>query len=404
MTASWPKAKWLRQLRSPLVIALLLSLALHLYLWLMSVLVQAALKNGWLPPWLERAVRPIAAQLNPTPSAPAPSAPAESWQEIPLQFVEVDPAAVSEDAPENTALFSTANTRAANPNPTATDQAKPRIDGQRDDSLKTFDTLTPVEKPQPAAPKEVAPEPEEVAATPPLETPPPVTPVPQVVQQPTPPAVPQEQPQEKLPLIVEAPKEPPKPLPAPGETLLAKADPKARPADPVKPSELNPPKVPTQTAPPTESTPQAQTPPVKRRPPKRLSEVMPTKGAMVGEKMRQEGGVSRMALESSLDVKASPLGDYHYRMVLAVQQRWYRLLEERRFAMERIGKVVITFDLHSDGTVTSLATKNSDVGETLALLCELSVMQPAPFGRWPPEIRRIIGGDVIPVTFTFNYY
>lgn len=404
MTATWPKAAWLRRLRSPLVIALLLSLALHLYVWLMSVLIQAALKNGWLPPWLDRAVRPIAAQLNPTPNTPTPAPPAESWQEIPLQFVEVDPASVTEEAPENTALFSTANTRAANPNPTTTDQAKPRIDGNRDDTLKTFDTLRPVEKPQPATPKDAVAEAEETAAATPPEPEVVQPPVPQTLPPPVPLVKTEVKPLDKPKELTLTPPEPVQPQPTPGETLLAKANPQARPTDPVKPTELNPPKVPTQTAPPTESAPQAQTPPVKRRPPKRLSEVMPTKGAMVGEKMRQEGGVSRMALESSLDVKASPLGDYHYRMVLAVQQRWYRLLEERRFAMERIGKVVITFDLHSDGTVTSLATKNSDVGETLALLCELSVMQPAPFGRWPPEIRRIIGGDVIPVTFTFNYY
>ena len=111
-----------------------------------------------------------------------------------------------------------------------------------------------------------------------------------------------------------------------------------------------------------------------------------------------------MAVESSLDVKASPLGDYHYRMVLAVQQQWYRLLEERHYALDRIGKVEIKFELHSDGTITNLATENSDVGEVLSFLCELSVMQPAPFGRWPPDVRRVIGGDKIPVTFTFNYY
>ncbi|MBL9174765.1 MAG: hypothetical protein JNL10_14605 [Verrucomicrobiales bacterium] len=137
---------------------------------------------------------------------------------------------------------------------------------------------------------------------------------------------------------------------------------------------------------------------------KTLAEARASKGAVVGERMKQEGGVTRQALQSSLNVKASPLGDYNYRMVLAVQDQWYRLLEERKFALERQGQVVITFDLHADGTVTSVNTKDSNVGEVLSFLCELSVMQPAPFGRWPPEVRRLIGGDTVPVTFTFNYY
>ena len=37
MTATWPNAKWFRKLRSLLVIALLLSLALHLHVWLTSI-------------------------------------------------------------------------------------------------------------------------------------------------------------------------------------------------------------------------------------------------------------------------------------------------------------------------------------------------------------------------------
>ncbi|HAB16222.1 MAG TPA: hypothetical protein PLX89_09425 [Verrucomicrobiota bacterium] len=349
------------------MIALLVSLLLHLYVWLMLVLVQAALENGWLPPWVRNAVQPLAALTSSTTNAPVK--PPEVWNEIPLQFVEVDPAAVTDDAAENAPFFSTANTRAANPNPPEKDQGKPRVDGWREDVLKTFDTPRPLEKPQPAQPKvtEVTPaEPDDLTSKP------------QPIVEPVVP------PLHVRPAV-------PVQLPAPGQTLLAKADPKATSPTP-----------PDAKSPEANSTPSPPTP--KRRPPKRLSEVMPTKGALVGERMKQDGGVQRMAVESSLDVKASPLGDYHYRMVLAVQEQWYRLLEERRFALERIGKVTVTFDLHSDGTITEVATKDSNVGEVLSFLCELSVMQPAPFGRWPAEIRRLIGGDVIPVTFTFNYY
>ena len=369
MTQVWSPSKWFRQFKSPLGIALLVSLLLHLYVWLMAVLVQAALQNGWLPRWLEKAVQPVAANILPvlkTNGTNTPVKPPESWQEIPLQFVEIDPATTSEDAPEQTPYFSTANTRAANPNPTPSQQSRPRVDGTRQNALKTFDTPRPAEKAVPQQAKAS-------------------------------PTAPEEAQQRKAQEAREAQTKVEAPSVAPGETLQAKATPQTTQLE--KPS--NQPPQPAQEAQQAQ-TEQTATP--KRRSPKRLSEVMPIRGSVVGEKMKQEGGVNRMAVESSLDVKSSPLGDYHYRMVIAVQQQWYRLLEERRYALERIGKVVISFDLHSDGTVSGLTTKNSDVGEVLSFLCELSVLQPAPFGRWPPEIRRTIGGDVIPVTFTFNYY
>ncbi len=346
------------------MIALLLSLFLHVYVWLMAVLLQSALKNGWLPPWLQKAVQPVSALLVPSSSTNTVVRPQESWDEIPLQFVEVDPSQVSEEAPDNSPFFSTANTRAANPNPPKVDTGKPRIDGWREDSIKTFDTPRPAEKPVPVPPKVT-----EVAKEESTE----------------------KKAQEPKPKV-----EPVEAQPAqPGETLIAKANPKATPTPP--PTTPQPPQQAQEAQDAQPATPRKQFK-------KRLSEVIPTKGALVGERMKQEGGVTRPSIESSLDVKSSPLGDYHYRMVLLVQQQWYRLLEERLFARERLGKVVIKFDLHSDGTITGLETKNSDVGEVLSFLCELSVMQPAPFGRWPPDVRRLVGGDVIPVTFTFNYY
>ena len=372
MTTTWPIDRWWRSVRSPLGIALLLSLLLHGYVWLMAVLIEAALANGWIPKWMEPAVLPLVAKTVPSPTN-AP--PAEVWKEVPLQFVEVDPSTIS-DAPDDATFFSTANTRAANPEPKTSPQNKPRLDGKREDSLKTFDTAKPTQKAQPTPEAESPPDQEAVAERR-------ATPTPKPAEQ-------EPKPVEKTP-----PREEVQPGTAPGETLLAKATPKSQDLKPLPQTQQTPQKA---------TQPEEQARPQKRRTPKRLAEVMPARGSIVGETMRQEGGVSRMSVESSLDVKASPLGDYHYRMVLAVQQQWYRLLEERRYALERIGKVVVSFDLHSDGSITGIETKQSEVGETLSFLCELSVMQPAPFGRWPAEIRRMVGGDVIPVTFTFNYY
>ena len=80
---------WRRQLRSPLVIALLLSLLIHAYIWLMAQLLDAALPNGWLPDWLRPAAQPIAALV----SAPKPN-PSEKATPPPLGSLAGDSAPV----------------------------------------------------------------------------------------------------------------------------------------------------------------------------------------------------------------------------------------------------------------------------------------------------------------------
>jgi len=413
MTVTVPRRFDWRWLRSPLAIALLLSVLLHLYVWLMAHLIGLAIRNGWLPAWMRPVVAPVAALVVPPPPAESPASPEPAWEEIPLQFVEVDPLAAAAETPPQTPYFSTANTLASNPDPPQVEQEKPRIDGERENTLKTFETTQPSKTPPPPAPREVVKAPEPEAAAP--ESPaPPVPPVPQPSPEPKAAAanpVALEEPLPPLPLPLpkpqeaqQLPREAPKPLEAPkntspGETeelQLAKVNPAPLDLAVPKPAEPAAPPVPQPAVTPAE--------PPKARRLKTLAEALAAKGAVVGERMRQEGGVRRQALQSSLNVKASPLGDYNYRMVLAVQDQWYRLLEERRYALDRQGQVVITFTLHSDGTITSINIKDSNVGEVLSFLCEMAVMQPAPFGKWPVEIRRLIGGDTVPVTFTFNYY
>lgn len=368
MTLVGPKLEWRRHLRSPLVIALLLSLLLHVYVWLMALLISAALQNGWLPAWLQPIVKPVAALVEKPKPAPV-SPPVESWQEIPLQFIEVDPTAATEQTPPDTKYYSTANTLAANPDPPKVEQAVPKIDGRRENSLKTFDTTQPSPQPPPPAPQESA-KTTEPPAPPQEERPPQPAQVAQVPQE-----------------VVEATS------PPVGETLLAKVNPQAIQPEAREPQEARPAQ-------------EAQTPQevVKPRRPKTVAQAMASKGVLVGERMKQDGGVNRPAIQSSLNVKASPLGDYNYRMVIAVQTEWYRTLQDRNFALDRQGQVVVTFNLHSDGTVTSVNAKDSNVGDVLTRWCEFAIMRPAPFDKWPPEVRRLIGGDTIPITFTFNYY
>jgi hypothetical protein len=62
-------------------------------------------------------------------------------QQIPTVFIEVSPDQIVDEPPENTPYYSTANTRAANPDPSQQEQAE--IDGSQSQMVKTFDVLQP---------------------------------------------------------------------------------------------------------------------------------------------------------------------------------------------------------------------------------------------------------------------
>jgi hypothetical protein len=123
-----------------------------------------------------------------------------------------------------------------------------------------------------------------------------------------------------------------------------------------------------------------------------------------GPQMKQEGGMRRQAMVPSLDVKASPFGVYDAALVEAVTQRWYDLLDSQQFAMDRSGKVTLRFHLNYDGTITDMNVVQNTVGELLGYVCQKAVSDPAPFARWPSDMRRMVAENYREITFTFYYY
>jgi len=99
--------------------------------------------------------------------------------------------------------------------------------------------------------------------------------------------------------------------------------------------------------------------------------------ALPGRKMQQAGGVPRRAMWSSLDAKATPFGDYDRAIIEAVSQRWYDLLDSRRFAQDRSGKVILRFKLKPDGTIIEMQTTDNTVGELLGYLCHEAIEEAA---------------------------
>ena len=187
------------------------------------------------------------------------------------------------------------------------------------------------------------------------------------------------------------------PSPPARSPQLARAEAGQSPQTPGQTERLKP----HENTPATTPAPEQQSPPPR---PRTIRQALARRDQLPGLQMRQAGGVPRHQLWSSLDVKATPFGDYDRAIIEAVQQRWYDLLDRHRYADDRTGKVTLQFKLLSDGTVIEVHTQENTVGELLGYLCQAAIEESAPFGKWPPDMVRMIGVNYREITFTFYYY
>ncbi|HLP78978.1 MAG TPA: hypothetical protein VK327_18920, partial [Candidatus Paceibacterota bacterium] len=125
---------------------------------------------------------------------------------------------------------------------------------------------------------------------------------------------------------------------------------------------------------------------------------------LAGEKMKQAGGVKRRAEFTSLDAKATSFGDYDAAFIDAVENRWFSLLENNPNANYRNGRVVLRFRLNYDGRITDMQVVENTVGDTLGLFCRKAIEDPAPFEKWPREMRLMLEKDYREIQFAFYYY
>jgi hypothetical protein len=328
---------------NPLARALALSLVLH---FLVFGVMSLSPRLKWLD------FIPVIRQLRQVLSAPpqitrvqAQKPPVPAEQEIPLVFVDVDPEVATAEPPEKAPYYSSVSSKAANPTVTQPSEV-PKIDGNQTRIPKTFDTLRPEPEPVP---------------------------------QPAPPPPPAE-PQPVQPAEVAS-------KPAGGEQVGDLAMAKPRPKPGVEEQEEKPEKK------------EIPKPRVSR--PRTLAEALRQRGIVVSEKMKQDGGVPQTG-KLSLNVRGTSFGAYDAAIVAAVQSRWYALLDERKFAGDNVGRVVLEFRLHQDGRITDVKT-DSEVGELLSSLCRMAILDPSPYPEWPSDMRRKIGATFRDVRFTFYY-
>jgi len=136
--------------------------------------------------------------------------------------------------------------------------------------------------------------------------------------------------------------------------------------------------------------------------PRTLREALAQQTHLPGIQMKQDGGVQHQSLSPAFDVKATGFGDYDAALVEAISQRWWDLLYSQQFALDRSGKVVVQFRLNYDGTITDVRVAQNSVGDLLGYVCQKAITDPAPFAKWPTDMRLKLG-DSRDIEFTFYY-
>jgi len=275
------------------------------------------------------------------PSVKVPTMTVNPQQQQPLIFVSVSPNQATAEPPPDTRFYSSSSSQAANEK-IKIDSEKPNIEGKQKEIVKT--ETTPREKAfplQPAAPK--PPEPKTMAP-----------------------------PQ-------------PKAAPKPGDLALAKPADSPKVGDDLS-KRLGEPDEP------------------EHKRPRTIEEAKRMLNPnLAGDAMKQPGGVKRRAA-IALDVKGTPFGRYDEAFIRAVQNRWYDLIDERRFAAAVTGKVVVAFRLNSDGRVTHARIEETNVDLIMSHICQKAIEDPAPYEAWPSDMRRMVGATYRELRFSFIYY
>ena len=219
-----------------------------------------------------------------------PVKPKERERIIPLEFVEVTQQQATTEPPKDAKFYSDKNSQAANPKSDA-ETDTPKLLGQQTHVPKAEDV--PLEKFTPLQP--VLPKP--------VEPPPKEEPLPETIA---------------------------KPAAIPGDFAMAKPEVTLRP-DEGQQNETRP-----------------------RTIKEALARLQQKEHRIPGQMMRQEGGVRNRAHTASFDAKLTTYGAYDSMLVDAISTRWFTLLEQRDYASDSRGKVVIQFKLHHDGRVTDM--------------------------------------------------
>ncbi len=292
--------------------------------------------------------------------------------QTPQMFISVDPLQATAEAPKNPKYYSALNSQAANPVKKANSD-EVNIDGRQKNMMQAIDIPVPVVSP------------ELRRAEPPTKA------SPQNPEPPQPKPVEKTEPEQLRPEL----KPKPKGGETPGQLALAKPVDVARPNDGQAHTEDG-----------KDDRAQKATPDRKPVRPRTVAEAKAhlANNQIAGERIQQPGGVPNFGIVSSLDAKATPFGAYDAIIIAAVQQRWWNLLEDAHYSLDRHGHVSVDFTLHADGTVRAVTEAENTTGVLWGAICQRAISEVSPFKPWTQEMLQFYGTNQRHVRFTFYYY
>lgn len=152
----------------------------------------------------------------------------------------------------------------------------------------------------------------------------------------------------------------------------------------------------------TVGTPQAETNRPAQRKGEALAQVRPKSSTPAADIVKKTSPRITMN-NASVDAMASPFGEYDSAIIAAIKKHWLYLLQQDDYVRGNYGKVVLEFRMHADGRITNLRITVNEVTDLLSIICQRAILAPAPYGPWPPSMRRTVGLGYREVRFTFYY-
>jgi hypothetical protein len=187
-------------------------------------------------------------------------------------------------------------------------------------------------------------------------------------------------------------------------------------ATPLQPTPPKPKAEPVETKPKPATTPQpvgdlalaktekpAEVAPPQHVRPRTIAEAQALQALATGQKIKQDGGLGAHMNTDAFDAKATPFGEYDWKLVQIIKDRWLTLLNTKSFSRDHTGRVVVEFRLLSNGNITGMKILSTEVDDVLTYVCESAINQPAPYEPWPSDMRRYFGQEYRDVQFTFWY-
>ena len=94
---------------------------------------------------------------------------------------------------------------------------------------------------------------------------------------------------------------------------------------------------------------------------------------------------------------------YDKTLIATITRGWDDLLNGPTIPKQPDGKVVVSFELHSDGSINGFRIIKSTVDDMFTQLCVTAISSHTPFSQWPDSMPGLVKANRRQITLTFSY-